>query len=77
MAADDNAFGMDSLHFRNDTLAKGNILVKEAASVSSSIGSQEVIVGEGVNTNGRIIKTTHFVVQEADIVPEQRRWSNI
>ena len=77
MVADDNAFGMDSLHFRKDTLAKRDILVKEAASVSSSTGSHEVIVGEGVNKNGRIIKTTHFVVQEADIVPEQRRWSNI
>lgn len=69
-------YEMPNMKWRNDQLTKGEVQIKGGASQTSLHGSEEaIIVANAVPEKGRIVKTTHFVVEEAD--DEDKRWSNV
>jgi hypothetical protein len=72
---DDEGYDMNTFNWRGDELQTGEITVKGGASNNSLHGSAEAIIEEAKNVG--IVKTTHFVVQETESRPEEKRWSNI
>jgi hypothetical protein len=72
-----DAYAMDDLNWNNERYPKGpTVTVKGGTSDSggSRSGSQEAIVSTGLEGKNRIIKTTHFVVEDEE---DSKRWSNV
>jgi len=77
----DDSYGMETFKWRGDEITVGDVQVQGRASHSSLTESQEAIIDEEAGKGGGIVKTTHFVIQEAHTRPSgeirEKRWSNI
>jgi len=77
----DDSYGMETFKWRGDEVTVGDVQVQGRASHGSLTESQEAIIDEEAAKTGGIVKTTHFVIQEAHTRPSgetrEKRWSNI
>lgn len=67
-------FPMEQMDWRKDQLTTAEVHVKGGASDSSRNTSEEVIIRQSLGEKGRIVKTTHFTIED---VEDDKRWSAV